>query len=257
MTQFPSLIDQVAAAVLAPAEVTENPHHRAIVDVIVEIQDLDGQLAALAGAGRPAGVTATEQLDALTDLLVERMAAGAELSALLSTSCCCAAAYEPEPSSEYEPVDDEEPDGEPDPDPEFDPDAEGFDDFEDPQGPDAPDGFGDLDVFDDVDDLHEDTCAEFLSCPSRPWTIVHACLDIFDALGAAQYVSTAELVARLREVPGEAEGRWRYADLTPVRLALLLRPYGVRSRKPRNVDGSRYLAYRRDDLQAARPDCSC
>ncbi|MFE9601556.1 DUF3631 domain-containing protein [Streptomyces hokutonensis] len=251
MTQFPSLIDQVAAAVLAPTEVNENPHHRAIVDVFVEIQDLDGQLAALAGAGRPAGVTATEQLDALTDLLIERMAAGAELSALLSTSCCCAAAYEPEPLNEYgyEPEDDEEPYGETDPDPDV--DAEGFDDVEDLEGPD------DLDGFDDFDDLHEDTCEEFLTCPSRPWTIVHACLDIFDAVGAARYVSAAELVARLRELPGEAEGRWRYADLTPVRLALLLRPYGVQSRKPRNADGSRYRAYRRDDLHAARPDCSC
>lgn len=244
MTQFPTLIDQVAAAVLAPTEVTENPHHRAIVDVFVEIQDLDRQLAALSGADRPAGVSATEQLDTLTDLLIERMAAGAELSALLSTSCCCAAAYEPEPPSEYEPMEDEEPDFDPD----LDPDFEGFDDFEDLEGPDDLDGF---------DDLHEATCEEFPTCPSRPRTIVHACLDIFDLLGAAQYVSTAELVARLRELPGEADGRWRYADLTPVRLALLLRPYGVQSRKPRNVDGSRYRAYRRGDLQAARPDCSC
>lgn len=244
MTQFPTLIDQVAAAVLAPTEVTENPHHRAIVDVFVEIQDLDRQLAALSGADRPAGVSATEQLDTLTDLLIERMAAGAELSALLSTSCCCAAAYEPAPPSEYEPVEDEEPDFDPD----LDPDFEGFDDFEDLDGPDDPDGF---------DDLHEATCEEFLTCPSRPRTIVHACLDVFDVLGAAEYVSTAELVTRLRELPGEAEGRWRYADLTPVRLALLLRPYGVQSRKPRSVDGSRYRAYRRGDLQAARPDCSC
>ncbi|MFF4031656.1 DUF3631 domain-containing protein [Streptomyces sviceus] len=244
MTQFPTLIDQVAAAVLAPTEVTENPHHRAIVDVFVEIQDLDRHLAALSGADRPADVTTAEQLDTLTDLLIERMAAGAELSALLSTSCYCAAAYEPAPPSEYEPVEDEEPDFDPD----LDPDFEGFDDFEDLEGPDDPDGF---------DGLHEATCEEFLTCPSRPRTIVHACLDIFDVQGAAEYVSTAELVARLRELPGEADGRWRYADLTPVRLALLLRPYGVQSRKPRNVDGSRYRAYRRGDLQAARPDCSC
>ncbi|MCZ4514498.1 MULTISPECIES: DUF3631 domain-containing protein [Streptomyces] len=252
MTQFPTLIDQVAAAVLAPTEVTENPHHRAIVDVFVEIQDLDRQLTALSGADRPAGVSATEQLDTLTDLLIERMAAGAELSALLSTSCCCAAAYGPEPPSEYEPVEDEEPDFDPDLDPDFDPDLdpdfEGLDDFEDLEGPDDLDGF---------DDLHKATCEEFLTCPSRPRTIVHACLDIFDVLGAAEYVSTAELVTRLRELPGEADGRWRYADLTPVRLALLLRPYGVQSRKPRKVDGSRYRAYRRGDLQAARPDCSC
>lgn len=255
MTQFPSLIDQVAAAVLAPAQVTENPHHRAIVDVFAEIQDLDGQLTDLAGTERPADVTATERLDALTDLLVERMAAGAELSALLSATCCCAAAYEPGPQGEYEPVDDEELDGEPD----LDPDDESFDDFgfEEPEAPDDLDDLDDLDVFDGVDDRHEDTCEEFLTCPSRPWTIVHACLGIFDALGAAQYISTTELLARLRDLPGEAEGRWRYADLTPIRLALLLRPYGVQSRKPRNADGSRYRAYRRDDLQAARPDCSC
>ncbi|MFD9441222.1 DUF3631 domain-containing protein [Streptomyces sp. NPDC060006] len=240
MTQFPTLIDQVAAAVVAPAEASENPHHRAIVDVFVEIQALDRQLTALSGADRPVGVSATEQLDTLTDLLIERLAAGAELSALLSTSCCCAAAYEPDPPSEYEPVEDEEPD--------FDPDFEGFDDFddfEDLEGPDEVDGF---------DDLHEATCEEFLTCPSRQRTIVHACLDV---LGAAEYASTAELVTRLRALPGEADGRWRYADLTPVRLALLLRPYGVQSRKPRNVDGSRYRAYRRGDLQAARPACSC
>ena len=213
MTQFPSLIDQVAAAVLAPAEVTENAHHRAIVDAFVEIQDLDRQLADLAGAKRPADVTATEQLD------------------------------EPEPPGKYEPVVDEEPD--------FDPYVEGFDDFEDPEGPD------DLDVFDEFDDLHEATCEEFLTCPSRPRTIVHACLDAFDALGAAEYVSTAELVTRLRALPGEAEGRWSYADLTPVRLALLLRPYGVQSRKPPASDGSRYRSYRRSDVLAARPNCSC
>ncbi|MEU6192352.1 DUF3631 domain-containing protein [Streptomyces sp. NPDC047061] len=248
MTQFPSLIDQVAAAVLAPAQVTENPHHRAIVDVFAEIQDLDGQLADLAGTEPAVGVTATERL-------VERMAAGAELSALLSATCCCAAAYEPGPQGEDEPVDDEEFDGAPD----LDPDVESFDNlgFEEPEVPDDPDDLDGLDVYDGVDDRHEDTCEEFLTCPSQPWTIVHACLDIFDALGAAQYISTTELLARMRDLPGEAEGRWRYADLTPIRLALLLRPYGVQARKPRNAEGSRYRAYRRDDLQAARSDCSC
>ncbi|WP_405591707.1 DUF3631 domain-containing protein [Streptomyces sp. NBC_01092] len=239
MTQFPTLIDQVAAAVLAPAQVTENPHHRAILDVFVEIQDLDRQLAELADAELPS-VSPTEQLNTLTDLLVERMAAGAGLSALLATSCCCAAAYEGEPSAEYEPLDDEEPD--------FDPDFdafEGFDDFEEP------------DDFDDFDDLHEDVWEEFLSCPSRPQTIVHACLAVFDDEGAPEYVSTAELVERLRDLPGQAEGRWSYADLTPLRLGLLLRGYGVQPCKPRAADGSRYRAYRRADLLAARPNCSC
>ncbi|MDL2075760.1 DUF3631 domain-containing protein [Streptomyces sp. GXMU-J15] len=236
MTQFPTLIDQVAAAVLAPAQVTENPHHRAILDAFVEIQELDRQLAELAGSELP-GVSPTEQLNTLTDLLVERMAAGAELSALLATSCCCAAAYEADPSAEYEPLDDEVP--------YFDPGFDGLYDFDEP------------DDRDDFDDLHADTCEEFLSCPSRPQTIVHACLTVFDDEGAPEYVSTAELVKRLRDLPGQADGRWSYADLTPLRLGLLLRGYGVQPCKPRAADGSRYRAYRRADLLAARPTCSC
>ncbi|WP_216586370.1 DUF3631 domain-containing protein [Streptomyces brasiliscabiei] len=239
MTQFPTLIDQVTTAVLAPAQVTENPHHRAILDVFVEIHELDQQLAEFAGTELP-GVSPTEQLSTLTDLLVERMAAGAELSALLATSCCCAAAYEAAPPSEYEPLEDEEPGFAPD----FD-DFEGFDDFEEPDG------------LDDFDDVHEDACEEFLSCPSSPQTIVHACLAVFDDEGAPDYVSTAELVERLRGLPGQAEGRWSYADLTPLRLGLLLRGYGVQPCKPRAADGSRYRAYRRADLLAARPTCSC
>ncbi|MGW2721097.1 DUF3631 domain-containing protein [Streptomyces sp. NPDC001492] len=248
MTQFPTLIDHVAAAVMAPAQVTENPHHRAILDVFVEVQELDRQLAEFAAAERP-GVSAAEQLSTLTDLLVERMAAGAELSALLATSCCCAAAYEGDSPAEYEPLDDEEPD--------FDPD---FDDVEEPYfDPDFEDteGFDDIEGLDGADDLHEDACEEFLSCPSRPQTIVHACLTVFDDEGAPEYVSTAQLVERLRHLPGQADGRWSYADLTPLRLGLLLRGYGVQPCKPRAADGSRYRAYRRADLLAARPACSC
>ncbi|AJE81682.1 hypothetical protein SLNWT_1306 [Streptomyces albus] len=232
MTQFPTLIDQVAAAVLAPAQAIENPHHRAILDTFVEIQELDRQLAELAEAELPA-ISPTEQLNTLTDLLVERMAAGAALSTLLSTSCCCAAAYSPE----YEPRDDDEPD--------FGPDFEELHGFEDPTG------------LHDFDDFHDGACEEFLSCPSRPQTIVHACLAVFDDEGAPEYVSTAELVERLRDLPGQAEERWSYADLTPLRLGLLLRGYGVQPCKPRAADGSRYRAYRRADLLAARPNCSC
>lgn len=220
MTQFPTLIDQIAAAVLAPAEVTENPQHRAILDVFVEIQELDRQLDELAAADLP-GVSAGEQLDTLTDLLVERMAAGAELSALLS-SCCCAAAFEPEPPSEYDPTEDDEPD------------------FEDLEG---------MDVF---DDLHEEAVEDYLYCPSRPQTIVHACLDVFDAHGSPEYVSSAELVDRLRELPGHADARWRYSDLNALRLSLILRrSHGVQSHRPRAADGSRYRAFRRADLLGA------
>ncbi|MEJ8650626.1 DUF3631 domain-containing protein [Streptomyces sp. MS1.AVA.3] len=235
MKQLRTLIEQ-AAAVLARTEVTENPHRRAILDVAVEIQELDRQLDELAAAAPPA-VSAALRLDTLTDLIVERMAADDELDALLSTFCCRRAACETEPPGEYDPAEGEEPD--------FDLDIEDFDDFEDPEGLDEP------------DHRHVDACEEFLSCPSRPQTIIHACLAAFDALGAADYVSTAELVSSLRELSGEAEGRWCYADLTPIRLALLLRPYGVQPRKPRAADGSRYRAYGRSDLLAARPNCSC
>ncbi|MFE7302649.1 DUF3631 domain-containing protein [Streptomyces sp. NPDC057579] len=237
--QFPTLIDQVATAVLAPTSIAENPHHRAILDVFTEIQDLDRQLADLSGDELPEGVSAAEQLDKLTSVLIERMAAGAELNALLSTTCCCAAAYEPEDGRADEPVDDGGADFDPDLDLGFDPDLEpDFDpDFEDFEAH-APEQDG---VF----------------CPSRPKTIVHACLDAFDALAAPEYVTPADLVAYLRELPGQAEGRRPYADITTVRLGRLLLPYGVRSREPRAADGSRYRAYRRADLLAARPNCSC
>ncbi|WP_420036053.1 DUF3631 domain-containing protein [Streptomyces sp. cg28] len=240
MTQFPTLIDQIAAAVLAPPQVSENPHHRAILDRFVEVQGFDRKLDAMAEAELP-GVSAAEQLTALTDLLVERMAAGAELSALLSTACCCTAASEPESGAGYGP-----PEEEPDDDSGFDDfDFDGFDAFDEPDGP------------DDFLYPHERGCEEFLACPSRPQTIVHACLAVFDDEGAPEYVSTARMVQLLRALPGQAEGRWNYADLTPLRLGHLLRGYGVQPRKPRAADGSRYRAYRHADLLAARPHCSC
>ncbi|MFI2204808.1 DUF3631 domain-containing protein [Streptomyces sp. NPDC020192] len=223
------MIDQVAAAVLAPAPVVENPYHRAILDVFIEIQDLDRKLAAMAADDRPDGVSATEQLDQLTELLIDRMAAGAELSAWLSMSCCCAAGLEPEQEPEYEP------DFEPDPEPDFEPDVEwgyepDLDDFEPP--------------------VPEE---DVVSRPDRPKSIVHACLQVFDALAGAEHVATADLVAHLRDLPGEGEGQQPYADITPHRLARLLAPHGVRPRKPRTTDGSRSRGYRRSDLLAAPP----
>ncbi|MFF5303299.1 DUF3631 domain-containing protein [Streptomyces sp. NPDC013161] len=89
---------------------------------------------------------------------------------------------------------------------------------------------------------------------------MHACLTVFEDEGAPEYLSTAELVERLRDLPGQAEGRWSYVGLTPLRLGLLLSGYGVQPRKPRKpraADGSCYRAYRRADLLAARPNCSC
>ncbi|MFE4017997.1 DUF3631 domain-containing protein [Streptomyces sp. NPDC059101] len=251
MTQFPTLIDQVATAVLAPTTIAENPHHRAILDVFTEIQDLDRQLTDLSGDELPEGVSAAEQLDKLTSVLIERMAAGAELNALLSTTCCCAAAYEPEDELADEPVDDGGPDFDPDLDLGFDPDL--GPDFEPDFDPDMEDDFEP--DFEDLEAHAPEQDGAF--CATRSKTIVHACLDAFDALEAPEYVTPADLVAYLRELPGQAEGRRPYADITTVRLGRLLLPYGVRSREPRAADGSRYRAYRRADLLAARPNCSC
>lgn len=206
MTQFPTLIDQVATAVLEPVPAGENPHHRAILDVFTEVQDLDRQLVALSGKKLPDSVSAAEQLEKLTDVLVERMAAGAELNALLSTSCCCAA---PEGNAEDTP-----------------------------------------DVMEEQDD-------DFLSCPSRPKTIVHACLGVFAAVGDPDTMACADLVLCLRDLPGDADGRWPYADLTQVRLATLLAPYGVLTRNTTGHDGRCYKVYRRTDLLDARAGRSC
>jgi hypothetical protein len=200
LTQFPTLIDQVAAAVLATEPMKENPHHRAILDTFAEVQDLDRQLDALCGEDMPDRTSALDQLDQLTELLVERMAAGAELNRLLTTTCCCAADAEIDEPTEAE---------------------------------------------DDV-----------LCCPSRPTTIVHACRDVFAAVGDPDAMASADLVDCLRDLPGIAEGRWAYADLTQLRLARLLAPYGVRPRNARFTDGQR-KAYERTALVAALAVCSC
>ncbi|MEV5878044.1 DUF3631 domain-containing protein [Streptomyces sp. NPDC052101] len=214
MTQFPTLIDQIAAAVLVRSSVDENPYHRAILDVYIEVQDLDRKLAAMAGDERLDGVSVTEQLDQLTELLIDRMAAGAELSAWLSMSCRCAAALESEDETEYELALEEEPDFEPDFEPEYEPD------FEPEYEPDfEPDFDPDFDDFEAP--VPEEDVA---SCQDLSESIVHACLQVFGALADPAYVATADLVAHLRDLPGEGEGQRPYADITPIRLARLLAP---------------------------------
>ncbi|MGW6577690.1 DUF3631 domain-containing protein [Streptomyces sp. NPDC054945] len=88
--------------------------------------------------------------------------------------------------------------------------------------------------------------------------ILAACLDVFAFHGSPDAVSSADLVAELRTLPGIAEGRWSYADLTQTRLATLLRPYEVASRDITHGDGRRRKSYRRSALLAAIPaDCDC
>lgn len=108
-------------------------------------------------------------------------------------------------------------------------------------------------------DGDEDTAKDAVdcrSCPAAEHTIVHACLDVFAADGDPAAMSSADLIDRLRQMSGLAEGRWSYAELTPLRLSRLLAPYGAR---PRNVRfGAHQLkGYLRSSLTAALPDCSC
>jgi hypothetical protein len=70
-------------------------------------------------------------------------------------------------------------------------------------------------------------------------------------------MSSADLTDRLRQLPGMAEGRWSYAELTPHRLGRLLAPYGARSRNIRVGPSYQLKGYLRSSLQAALPDCSC
>ncbi len=82
---------------------------------------------------------------------------------------------------------------------------------------------------------------------------MHAALSAFGTLGDPEAVASCDLVAALRTVPGVAEGRWRYADLTQSRLAQLLAPYEVSTRDITLPDGRRRKSYRRSALLAALP----
>ncbi|MYT96594.1 MULTISPECIES: DUF3631 domain-containing protein [unclassified Streptomyces] len=202
-THFPSGLDDLTAALADFDTPQENPHHRAILDAYRRVQQLDAQLLAVAGGG-PTGCLADahEQLEQLTDVLILRVLAGAELTRLLSTKCCCSHAADE----------------------------------------------GEADTAED-----EAGCR---SCPAAEHTIVHACLDAFAADGDPAAMSSADLTDRLRQLPGMAEDRWSYAELSPLRLSRLLAPYGAR---PRNVRFGTYQlkGYLRSSLMAALPECAC
>jgi hypothetical protein len=196
---FPTALDRLAASLLETELPPEAPRHRAILDTLLEVQQLDEQLLGPGSPALDATLTRIQQTEQLTDLLVERLAAGHELALLLSAdSCACGDGGE---------------------------------------GDDAP---------------HDDE--EFLCCPDdqpQPPPILHTVLGIFADLGDPDALASTDLVAALRTLPGTAEGRWRYADLTPTRLAQLLAPYEIQSRDITLPDGRRRKAYRRSALLAA------
>ncbi|WP_069628739.1 hypothetical protein [Streptomyces niveus] len=221
MTTYPSLLDSLASALNQDPVVREVPHHRALLDAHAEVQRLDQRL--LARANRPRNGDGG-LLESLIDLLVERLAAGIELSRLLSTTACC----QPDTG------------------------AEGAGTRGDfcawGQSSDEHDGDGGAD----------DSGAEdgFSSCPEDPpglRCVVRAALHVFDVVGAPETMASWDLVDCLKDLPGLAEERWPYAELTQSRLAQLMAPFGVFTRKVSDFDGRRPRSYRRQDLLAAVP----
>ncbi len=88
-------------------------------------------------------------------------------------------------------------------------------------------------------------------------TIVDTVLQVFSDYRDPDAMSSADVVAALRELPGIAEGRWRYSDLTQTRLAQLLAPYGITTRDITLPDGRRRKSYQRTALRAALQDPGC
>ncbi|MFD6246419.1 hypothetical protein [Streptomyces roseolus] len=89
MTAFPNFLDHFAANLLElPAE-PENPHHRALLETYIEVQQLERRLLESLTSAQPA--TTPDGFHACTDILIDRLAAGQELAVLLSAPCCCAA----------------------------------------------------------------------------------------------------------------------------------------------------------------------
>ncbi|WP_435059116.1 hypothetical protein [Streptomyces sp. bgisy060] len=92
MTAFPNFFDHYATNLLGiPAE-TENPHHRALLETYAEVQHLERRLLRAMATPHAHG---PDEEHACTELLIDRLAAGQELAALLSVACCCAAEEDP------------------------------------------------------------------------------------------------------------------------------------------------------------------
>ncbi|QPP05167.1 DUF3631 domain-containing protein [Streptomyces bathyalis] len=94
-TRFPTILDALSDCLLDQEPEQENPRHRDILETYRDIQALDRRLRTAANTP-PSGMSATEQLKQLTDLLVERLALGHVLTELLSSQCCCTAEEEEE-----------------------------------------------------------------------------------------------------------------------------------------------------------------
>lgn len=92
MTAFPNFLDHFGENLLElPAEL-ENPHHRALLETYIEVQQLERRL--LEALTNPHPDITPDGFHACTEILIDRIAAGQELAVLLSAPCCCAPAEE-------------------------------------------------------------------------------------------------------------------------------------------------------------------
>ncbi|WP_282697794.1 hypothetical protein [Streptomyces sp. CC208A] len=87
MTTFPNFLDHYATKVLGAPAQAENPHHRALLETYAEVRHKEARLLAAMLAPHPN--SGQEGEHACTVLLLDRLAVGQELAALLSTTCCC------------------------------------------------------------------------------------------------------------------------------------------------------------------------
>ncbi|MCY0933813.1 DUF3631 domain-containing protein [Streptomyces sp. H34-S4] len=91
MTTFPNFLDTATTTLLGTKPLRENPHHRALLDAFIKVQNLEEQLLAAITTPPAPGAGISGLMEACTDLLIERLDAGCDLSELLSSDYCCAA----------------------------------------------------------------------------------------------------------------------------------------------------------------------
>ncbi|MEW1699059.1 hypothetical protein ACIQCR_31360 [Streptomyces sp. NPDC093249] len=85
MTAFPNFLDHFAENLLELPAQTENPHHRAVLETYFEVQHLERRLLDAVIAPHPDNGPDTDHT--CTEILIDRLAVGQELAALLAADC--------------------------------------------------------------------------------------------------------------------------------------------------------------------------
>ncbi|MEW1632689.1 DUF3631 domain-containing protein [Streptomyces sp. NPDC093801] len=223
MTTHPNLLDAFAHTLLGTAPKPENPHHRALLEAHTTVQHLEGRLLERFSRPLPENTSLHTYVEEYTELVLDRLAAGVELSLLLSAPCAPVTGST-SPAATGAP--------------------EADTDCCRPSG----------DVPAEPDCLSCGQGPENGSCRQageEPADLLKACLAVFGALGDPEALASADLVGGLRLLPGTAVGCWSYADLTQTRLAQFLAPYGIQTRDITLPDGRRRKSYRRSAFVSA------